>query len=479
MSRVVESSRSLGFAARDLRLDFWRGLCLVDMVIVHLVYEGVKMGRVLTPVLGEFTRFAAGGFIFLAGLAVTFIFLPKASDEQKRWGAYQSLWRRSLYLLFVHYAASLSFIFIYPLRDFAGPYPSAWSYVKQVLLFREGCDLLIFYVIMVALSPALIELIRRGYWWVAALLSLGMFAFGQYYPYALSLPIQQNFMVVLWQMIFVMGMLAGAALPKWDALATRAKINWAIGACAVLALVETAEFTTLGWWIGLIFEKCPLSWGEAMRYLSLILTIMMLSDLAWRWISQGNAASFLTRLGRRSLAVYVSHVWVVAIVVAASRRLEWMGDWQVLLAGVAVLMLWGWACVLDMLSEVPMKRGEEPWLGQAFWKVSGAAVAGVTLLFALHAAMPYWHRDPMARMIAKMTPPANLVSEVADAADADAYDPDPGPLLDMPYDDVTPEDAEAMNINAMEKLIQTESHGIARAMKHLFRACRRDLAHAV
>ena len=48
-----------------------------------------------------------------------------------------------------------------------------------------------------------------------------MFTFGQYYPYALSLPIQQNFMVVLWQMIFVMGMLAGAALPKWDALTIR------------------------------------------------------------------------------------------------------------------------------------------------------------------------------------------------------------------------------------------------------------------
>src|SRR5882757_6753621 len=134
------------------------------MVLVHLVYEGVKMGLVLTPVFGEFTRFAAGGFIFLAGLAVTFIFLPKANDPAKRWGAYHALWRRSLYLLFVHYAASLSFIFIYPLRDFAGPYPSAWSYVKQVLLFREGCDLLIFYVIMVALSPALIEIIRRGYW---------------------------------------------------------------------------------------------------------------------------------------------------------------------------------------------------------------------------------------------------------------------------------------------------------------------------
>jgi len=177
-----------------------------------------------------------------------------------------------------------------------------------------------------------------------------------------------------------------------------------------------------------------------MRYLALILAIMMLSDLAWRRISTSNAASFLARLGRRSLAVYVAHVWVVAIVVAASRRLEWLGDWQVLLIVVAVAMLWGWTCILDTLSEVPKKRGEEPWLGQSFIKVSGAAIAGVAILFALHAAMPYWHRDPMAKMLAKMTPPANLAAEVADANDSDAYDPDPGPLPDMPYDDVTPDD---------------------------------------
>jgi len=41
----------------------------------------------------------------------------------------------------------------------------------------------------------------------------------------------------------------------------------------------------------------------------------------------------------------------------------------------------------------------------------------------------------MARMLAKMTPPANLASEVADASDDEAYDPEPGPLPDMPYDD--------------------------------------------
>jgi hypothetical protein len=240
-----------------------------------------------------------------------------------------------------------------------------------------------------------------------------------------------------------MGMLAGAALPKWDALTIGAKLAWAAAACGVLALIETAEFTTLGWHVGLTFEKCPLSWGEAARYLALTVMIMMLSDLTWRWIGQSHPTRFLTRLGRRSLAVYVAHVWVVAIVLAVARRTEWLGAWQALLAVGAVGLLWAWTRVLDMLSEAPKYRGEEPWLGQAFWRVSGAAVAGIALLFLVHTAMPFWHRDPTARMLAKMKAPANLVPEVAAASDADAYDPDPGPLPNMPYDDVTIDDVAA------------------------------------
>src|SRR5581483_1714973 len=91
-------------AARDLRLDFWRGLCLLDMVLVHLVYERVNFGTWLTPVLGEYVRFAAGGFIFMAGLGVGAIFLPRARNPETRWRTYRSLGRRALYILMVHIA---------------------------------------------------------------------------------------------------------------------------------------------------------------------------------------------------------------------------------------------------------------------------------------------------------------------------------------------------------------------------------------
>src|SRR5947208_2939026 len=41
---------------RDHRLDFWRGLCLVDMVVVHLIFAGISFGPWASPLLGEYAR---------------------------------------------------------------------------------------------------------------------------------------------------------------------------------------------------------------------------------------------------------------------------------------------------------------------------------------------------------------------------------------------------------------------------------------
>ena len=66
------------------------------------------------------------------------------------------------------------------------------------------------------------------------------------------------------------------------------------------------------------------SWGEALRYLTMVVAIMMLSDLVWRWIAPSNPVGFFRRLGRRSLAVYVAHVWVVAIIIEGQESQPWL-----------------------------------------------------------------------------------------------------------------------------------------------------------
>ena len=418
-----ESAAAPAKKARDGRLDFWRGLCLIDMVLVHMLYEGVRMGAWLTPVVGEYLRFAAGGFIFLAGLGVAYIYLQKARDNSKRSQTYRSLWTRSLYLLGVHYAASLSFIMIYPLRGFHGPYPSPWQYLTDVLLLRQGSDLLLFYVMMVGLAPFMLELMRRGQAWLLAVFSVGLFAVGHWHPRLLALPIQQGFLPVLWQMIFVAGLLAGAGLKKYDALTPRGKVLATAAAWGATALVWLMAYGPLALWAwnaGIGFAKSPLSAGEAVRYLTLILAIMLSTDLIWRWIRNGAAIEFVSRLGRRSLAVYVAHIWVVALMVALAQRMEWAGSMQIVLVGIAVMLLYAWTRVMDAAEQgVPSKKDEDaPLVRPVVWRLSGAATAAVGVAFMVNAVTQNRHGDDGRNLLlSHVAPPANLAGAVDPAED--------------------------------------------------------------
>ena len=65
-STLVRRSRE---TVRDSRMDFWRGLCLLDMLLVHLVYNDMQFGSHLGPFFGEYARFAAGEFTLADKLA--------------------------------------------------------------------------------------------------------------------------------------------------------------------------------------------------------------------------------------------------------------------------------------------------------------------------------------------------------------------------------------------------------------------------
>jgi hypothetical protein len=206
-------------SARDERLDFWRALCLIDMVLVHLIYDGVNFG-VIQKTIGEYTRFAAGGFVFVAGLSIGAIFLPRTFANNGRKKVYLSLWRRAFYILCVHFAATLSFVSLDLIKGMRTDVPSIFSLIRDILFFREGGDLLPLYVVVVATSPLLLELIRRKLWWLAAAGSIALFTWGQNHPWLFSSPIHQNFPVILWQAIFTAGVLFGAVLPSYTKLAS-------------------------------------------------------------------------------------------------------------------------------------------------------------------------------------------------------------------------------------------------------------------
>jgi hypothetical protein len=372
--------------ARDGRLDFWRGLCLIDMVVVHLLVQGLEIGHYPHAILGEYTRFAAGGFIFIAGLSVGRIFLPRAYDNTTRAATYQKLLRRAFYILCVHYLATLGFMVFSPLRG--EPLPPIHRLVMDIILLREGYDLLPFYVVMLAAAPLMVESIRRGFGWLLAVASVALFAWGRHDPSIGFVPIQQTFFVVLWQAVFVAGLLFGAALPAYDKLAARWKTALASTAVALTVALSTMSY---GWHFGLPrvewieFAKVPLSVGEALRYVAFTFAIVLMTDRLWRHIDGSAVARFAGRLGRRSLAIYVAHVFVVGLLVPLSYK-DALGFTGHLLFYIpaALLSVWTIAWFMDRKAAVVNVAPARSWgLVVPQFPGRGMAVVAMGLILVL------------------------------------------------------------------------------------------------
>jgi uncharacterized membrane protein YcfT len=110
------------------------------------------------------------------------------------------------------------------------------------------------------------------------------------------------------------------------------------------------------------FAKVPLSDGEALRYLTMIVGIVVTTDMLWRrFLVSSPFAEFVQTLGRKSLAVYVCHLWVVEGAALLASYWWWMGAWQLVLAVASVLLLWFFALILDVISS-PRQPRQPPWL---------------------------------------------------------------------------------------------------------------------
>jgi uncharacterized membrane protein YcfT len=100
-----------------------------------------------------------------------------------------------------------------------------------------------------------------------------------------------------------------------------------------------------------------------LRYTSLIVAIIISTDIIWPLIGQSGAAAFVQTLGRKSLPVYIAHLFVVNIVCYLGNDVWWwMGRWEILLAVASVLGLWFFALMLDIWS-TPHPQRQRSWSG--------------------------------------------------------------------------------------------------------------------
>jgi len=335
------------------------------MIVVHLCVQGLVMSHWLSLTLTELTRFAAGGFVFVSGLGVGMIYLPKARDAVKRWGVYGSLWKRAGYVMGVHYAATLAFLVFYPLAGF-GPYEDVWFQIRKVLLLQSGTDLLPFYAAMLFVCPFVLELLRRGAWPVVVGLSVVCFVWGTSDPYRLALPMGgATFIVPLWQIIFVSGMLFGAAKPAYERGPKKLMAGVSLCVAVFMTLAAYADYFGIRHLLPGLFSKTPVSWGEVLRYVSITLTLIIGTDVMWKHLSRTPVVSFVARIGRRSLSMYVLHVWVIGFLLLGVWQLELTSDiGAVMTICVGIGALWTLAWLMDAWPFAPVLRARmyQAWL---------------------------------------------------------------------------------------------------------------------
>lgn len=346
-----------GGHGRDGRLDALRGLCLVDVVLVHLAYDGLGFPEPFDTFIKHYTRFAAGGFVFLAGLTVAIVFGPGVgASSPERWRTFRRLWRRAGELVVVDVFASCAYRLLDLVRGFpSDPHsPLGQALGEIVLLQRPGLTggILLLYAVLLLCAPALLDAKRRFGAAPIALASAALYASAvlaggpRWPPY--------DFPVLYWQPVFVAGLLSERFYRRLAEARLAARGAQALLSLApftmVFASLHGPEFgvhaVTRAWQLD--FAKTPLQPGALLWYLTIVHVVVAWWLLAWSpRLARTRAAGILMSLGRHSLVVYAAHVFTGAVVL----ELVWSA-WpppgvRAVLAGADLAALAGLCSLLD------------------------------------------------------------------------------------------------------------------------------------
>ncbi|RIL04581.1 MAG: hypothetical protein DCC71_13605 [Proteobacteria bacterium] len=301
---------------RDGVIDLWRGLALVDMAWLHLLGHGLALPGALDVVMREHLRFAAGAFVFIAGLGVATSFgAALAGRGAAAVRARRALWRRALLLLVLDRAVAVVRVGLQAVASSAEPAGDAAApAILPILLFRDPGvtgGLLLLYAMLLAATPALVAVARRVGWTGVALASAAAYALAVA-NVAPASDAAWSFPLAFWQPLFVAGFVAAPAWRWLRSGGTPRLAAWA--ACAGLAYgalvaARTGAFglAPLGW----SFTKVPLLPAELLRYALAMQLVFAWTALAFARAGGVRRGAGLARLlGRSSLAVYVAHLFV-------------------------------------------------------------------------------------------------------------------------------------------------------------------------
>ena len=317
--------------ARDLRLDFLRGYCVVVMTVNHLG-TFPAWTRPLTGA-GSLWVSAAEGFVLVSGVVLGMLYRKRVKERGWHWSA-RKIGRRALqlYLLGVLGQIILS-TGDYLLRfyqDRPSPLPMDYRSLLEAALYQAqykfpGVDLLPLYAVLLPYGLLLVYLLTRGQWkWVAI---ISLFAwYAKHVDLGWFSLFHTGFPFNLWQLPFTIGVVAGyftKQLPKWLARLPGRRSSWSailVGSAAVLLFVNY-QVTFHDWfpeieWLkssSPLFMRSPLALGRVV--LSVWIFAGLYSMVSWIWgVLEPPIGWLLLPLGKNALTAYLVQALLFYIV---------------------------------------------------------------------------------------------------------------------------------------------------------------------
>jgi hypothetical protein len=356
----VPSSR----AARDVPLDLLRGLAMVILVVNHLRLESA-LGHVTSAVLS-----AAEVLVAVSGVLAGMVFGRRWLDHGARATTVMLLRRsRKLYAASVVVVALVGALTLVPglatealtvspnvqsARD-SYAFDGELRTLLAIVTLEAGpwqFNILGFFIAALAVAPAVLYALDRGWWPAVVAASWLLFWLGRQFDVDV-LPSQSErpFPVLVWQVLFVNGIVLGwhrERLARW--------LGYRKAVCAVI-LVLAATFAAIQLAGPVLVDAAAWARWEAEHFhkgsLDLARLLAMVSIAAAVYLGLrhfGRPAErllgpLLLPLGRNSFYVFIMHVFVCLVVASipalAGGGLGLLGNTIVQLACLGVL----WAMV--------------------------------------------------------------------------------------------------------------------------------------
>ncbi|HDR2405599.1 TPA: OpgC domain-containing protein [Enterobacter asburiae] len=366
--------------ARDLRIDFMRGIALVMMIVAH------------TEVMSVFNIFSwerfglttgAEGFVILSGFMLGMLNrarLQKVVLLTVSWGLYLRAWKiyRVNIIIIVSFIllAYIPHINLFEVTHFTDRFSGeSWSLypvtpqIKEtwfniILYLQIGphqTQILGLYIFLLLFSPLFLGMLQKGNaWW---LLGASLLVYGLWQRWPLRLTPSEfefAFPLLAWQFIFVLGMASGWYKAELISFARTPAGKAVVVALVIVALIlgfiaqnHTNPFMPPALLMHVIppdsFNTFYHTWAaknglgpvRVLNDIALMVTVYLVLTYCWAPLNR-LLGWFLIPLGQHSLYTFILHVYVVLLVSQFITFDLWRHAWieNTLVHAAALGILW-------------------------------------------------------------------------------------------------------------------------------------------